>query len=78
MKISQVPISEFKARCLRMLDQVERDGSSLVITRRGKAIAKVVSVRPAARSLRGDWKGKVRITGDIVRFNAAEDWEAAR
>lgn len=61
-----------------MLDEVARDGGSLVITRRGKAIAKVVSVRPGARSLRGDWKGKVRITGDIVRFSVADEWEAAR
>ena len=78
MKETTLAASEFKAKCLRLLDDVAQTGSALVITKRGQPIAKVVPVARPARSLRGNWKGLVKIKGDIVHFDSAEDWESAR
>jgi hypothetical protein len=39
------------------------------------AIAKVLPVSATAKSLRGGWKGIVKIKGDIVKFNEAGVWE---
>ncbi len=44
--------SEFKARCLAVLDEIQETGRELTITKRGKPVAKVVPLEPA-RSLRG-------------------------
>lgn len=60
MKISA---SEFKARCLALLDQVHEGGEPVVVTKRGKVLARLVPAgdvdeRPWAR-LRGTatWHG---------------------
>ncbi len=77
MKSTLVSASEFKAKCLRLLDEVE-EGQTLIITKRGRKVAKVSPISPPRRSLRGSWKGLVKITGDIVRFDTSQDWESSR
>ena len=74
MKDSTVGASEFKAKCLGLLDEVAT-GSTLIITKRGRPIAKVSPVSAPAKSLRGSWKGIVKIKGDLVKFNEAGAWE---
>ena len=78
MKSHTVAASEFKAKCLRLLDEVEAKGEVLVITKRGRPVARVVPVSPPRRSLRGTWKGLVKIKGDIVHFDTSQDWESNR
>jgi len=78
MKETTLAASEFKAKCLRLLDQVEEEGATLVITKRGRPVAKVVPVSLPKRSLRGSWKGLVKIKGDIVHFDTSRDWESSR
>jgi prevent-host-death family protein len=78
MKEITLPISEFKAKCLRLIDDVETKGDRIVITKRGRPVAKIEPVAPEKRPLRGMWKDKVEILGDIVYFDTTEDWESAR
>ena len=67
-KIQEVAISEFKAKCLGLLDQVNKTKRPLRITRRGKPIADVIP--PAGEPEDGSWLGSmagtIKITGDIV------------
>ncbi len=66
--LEEVAISEFKAKCLSLLDQVNKTKKPLRVTRRGKPIADVVP--PAEKTTDRDWIGSMadtmRITGDIV------------
>jgi len=63
----KIAAGEFKARCLKLMDEVNRDGIELVITKRGEPVAKLVPVTPAeAPELFGCMRGTVRIHGDIV------------
>ena len=49
-----VSASEFKAKCLAMLDEVEARGRTFVVTKRGRAVARIVPLRPAGdRGLEG-------------------------
>jgi len=67
-----IAAGEFKARCLALLDDVERTGTPLVVTKRGRAVARVVPAeKPKARSLRGS---VVRM-GDVVS-STHERWDA--
>ena len=77
MKESTLAISEFKAKCLRLLDEVAERGDTLIITKRGRPIAKVVPMPRPYKSLRDSWKGLVKFKGDIVHFNVADEWESA-
>jgi prevent-host-death family protein len=72
-----VKASEFKAKCLALLDEVERTGNGLVITKKGKPVADVVPHRTPKRSAFGMWKGRVEITGDIISPIDVE-WEALK
>jgi prevent-host-death family protein len=61
-----IKASEFKAKCLAVMDEVARTGESVVITKHGKPVAEVVPHHPRKRNARGIWKGQLVITGDIV------------
>ena len=76
MKELTVTASEFKAKCLRMLDDVATEGAPILITKRGRPVARLVPVAGPPQSLEGSWKGLVEIKGDIVNFDTSADWEA--
>ncbi len=76
MKQTTLPVSEFKAKCLRLLDEIASNGHTLVITKRGKPIAKVSPVEAKWKPFGGSMKGKVKEIGDIVYFDTSDDWEA--
>jgi prevent-host-death family protein len=62
-----VSISEFKAKCLALLDRVGRTGRPLLVTRRGQPIAEVVKPSvPRSTDWIGSAASTARIVGDIV------------
>ena len=73
-----VTASDFKARCLRVLDDVHATRIEVVITKRGKPLARLVPIGPAPGSLRGAWKGMLRVRGDIVNVDWSAEFEATR
>lgn len=70
-----MPVSEFKAKCLRLLEDVETKGDRIVITKRGRPMAQVERIKAPKLRLRGMWEGVVEIKGDIVYFSD-DSWEA--
>ena len=72
--------SDFKARCLAILDQVRDTGEPVLILKRGKPVAQLVPARSqTARYPQDDLRGTVRIIGDVVAPAVPEeDWEALR
>ena len=78
MKEATLPASEFKAKCLRLLDEVAEHGHSLIITKRGRPLARVVPIALPGKSRRGTWKGVVEIRGDVVHFDSSGEWEVLR
>jgi prevent-host-death family protein len=76
MKEEIIPVSEFKARCLGLIDSLSREGRSLVITKHGKPVARITPIAERQVRLGETWKGMVRICGDIVHFDLSDDWES--
>ena len=78
--MKQIAISEFKAKCLAILDQVQKTKRPVRITRRGKPIAEVVPPSPESRKeIFGFMKGKMEIVGDIISpASDPDDWEVLR
>lgn len=79
--MQEVAISEFKAKCLALLEQVRRTRQPLRITRFGKPIAEVVP--PTTVIDRKKWFESMRDTfeihGDIVSpANDEDEWEVLR
>lgn len=71
-----VAAGEFKAKCLKLLDQVAESRETLVITKRGKAVAEVHPV-PDRGDFVGSMRGSVEILGDIISPIDVE-WEAMK
>ena len=74
---ADVPISaaEFKARCLKLMDEVARTGRPLVITKRGRPLVRLLPAQEEPRATFGCLRGSTRIVGDIVA-SAGETWSA--
>lgn len=71
--------SEFKAKCLALMDQVARTGQTVLITKNGRPVAELRAHRaPRAKSLIGLHKGRIAIRGDIVAPVGARLWEAIK
>lgn len=67
MVMKTLPAGIFKSQCLALMDEVEATHEPILITKRGKPVAKLVPVELEKKDdLFGRWEGKVRITGDIV------------
>lgn len=72
-KLKELSASEFKARCLKILDELEPQG--VVVTKRGRPVAKVIPLRTAQNAdLIGCMKGKVKIKGNV--FSTGIKWHA--
>lgn len=79
--MKQVAISEFKAKCLSLIEQVQKTKKPICITRFGKPIAEVSP--PSAEAQGADWfgsmKGEIQILGDIISpANDEDEWEVLR
>ncbi len=76
----EVSISEFKARCLALLEQVRTTHEPIRVTRHGKPVAEVVPPSPAVD--RSKWMGSLKdskIIGDIISpANDKDEWKALR
>jgi len=64
----EIAISEFKAKCLSLLDQVSKTKAPLRVTRRGKALADIVPASSDAeqRDWIGSMSGSTEIRGDVI------------
>lgn len=75
MKIKTISASAFRTRCFATLAEVTKKRKSIVITRRGKPVAKLVPVNAETGNIFGFFQGKGSITGDIVLpAFAKEEW----
>ena len=67
--------SEFKAKCLKLMDEVAETGDEIIITKNGKPVSRLVPYREKPESWFGRDRGKLKILGDIISPIDVE-WEA--
>ena len=77
--MKKIAAGEFKARCLTLMEDVRNTREPLVITKRGKPVAKLVPADDTEREFIGRLKGVFRVVGDIESpIEPPEVWESAR
>ena len=67
-------VSEFKAKCIGLLKQVQKTKKPLVVTLRGKPIARVEPVAKGKKRQLGALKGRMIIKGDIIKSDFDKDF----
>jgi prevent-host-death family protein len=77
MKERVLSATEFKTKCLAYLDEVERVGEQITITKRGRPVAVLRPVkRRIWKSPANSWAGRGKIVGDII--NTPWEWDCLR
>jgi len=70
-----IPAGEFKAKCLKLLDQVAETREPIIITKHGKPVAEIVPLPAKRVDIVGAMKGSVLWEGDIIS-PLEDEWEA--
>lgn len=74
-----IPAGVFKAHCLTLMDDVRTTREPVLITKRGKPVAKLVPAGKESREFIGRLKGVIEILGDIESpVEPPEAWESTR
>jgi prevent-host-death family protein len=73
-----IAAGEFKARCLAIMEEVRARREPVVITKRGQPMVKLVPVPRGKDEIFGFYRGRLKITGDVVSPLPAEDWGRLR
>lgn len=79
MKNRFVTATEFKAKCLALLDDISEHGGTITVTKRGRPMATVGPVKKKPlKSLEGAWAGKVYIPDEILMADTSDQWDLVR
>lgn len=76
MEPQQITATQFKARCLRLLDEVADTGQPLVVTKRGRAVARIEPPTERSRDLEGS--AKLNLSDDELINASMGEWEVER
>lgn len=71
--MKQIAAAKFKEQCLSLLDRVGTEG--IIITKRGKPVAKLIPIRAESAGLIGALRGRIQIKGDILSTGLRWDAE---
>ena len=75
--VRTIKASEFKAKCLKLMDEVAETGQEIIITKNGRPVSKLSPYRKIPDTFFGADKDKIKILGDIIEPLDIE-WEADR
>jgi prevent-host-death family protein len=74
-----IPAGQFKARCLKIMDEVQSTREPVVITKKGRPVAKLSPATAAPDDFLGKLSGVMKIVGDITQpTEDADVWDALR
>lgn len=75
--LKKMPAGSFKAKCLVVMDEVQANHETVVITKRGKPVAKLVPVNQMTDEIYGFLADRGSVVGDIITpALSSEDWGA--
>ena len=75
--MKKIAAGEFKARCLALMEDVQSTRQPIIITKRGRPVAKLVPVDEPKDDFLGRLKGVIKIVGDIESPIEPGTWESS-
>ena len=74
-----MPAGQFKARCLRVMEEVRSTREPVVITKKGRPVAKLVPTDDVSDDFLGKLSGVMKIVGDVTQpVEDPDAWESLR
>ena len=75
MDVKKMAAGSFKTNCLAVMDEVQAKHETVVITKHGKPVAKLVPINTETDEIYNFLKGKGAVTGDVVSpALSLEEW----
>lgn len=75
LSMKSMGISEFKSHCIRILKDLQRSRSPLIITHRGRPLARIEPIDGRGGRVLGALRHLGRIKGDLVHVDFTDEWE---
>ena len=75
--MKKIAAADFKARCLTLMEDVRSTRQPLIITKRGKPVAKLVPLDDTKDEFFDRLKGVIKIVGDIESPIEEDAWESS-
>lgn len=73
----EISVSQFKAKCLKIIESVEKGGETVIVTRHGRAAAQLIPVGDGqGASLFGRGRNKTLINGELL--STGDSWDAEK
>lgn len=72
--MKKIPASKFKSKCLSLLDEVNKKHETIIVTKHGKPVARLVPYLKNAKKQDNPLKGSIVFEKDIVG-PIMEDWD---
>lgn len=69
-----IAAGEFKAKCLKLLDEVAETREAIIVTKFGKPVARLLPIEAKRTQLRGAMRGSVLWEGDIISPLGEDAW----
>ena len=77
--VKTIAAGQFKARCLRLMDEVRATREPVLITKKGRPVAKLVPAESQVEDIFGCLRDEIKILGDIESpVVPLEDWDALK
>ncbi len=73
--VRTIKASEFKAKCLKLMDEVAESGQEIVITKNGRPVSRIIPYREKRKLVFGEMRGLIKTYADIVEPMPAEWFE---
>ena len=73
-----VTATEFKAKCLSLIDEVAKSGDTITVTKRGQPMATLSPVLKKRKSSRGILKGKLNIPDEVLMADYSDLYDCVR
>jgi prevent-host-death family protein len=74
-RMKKMPAGSFKTNCLAIMDEVQAKHETVVITKHGKPVAKLVPVNTETDEIYNFLEGKGSVAGDVVSpAISSEEW----
>ena len=73
--VRTIKASEFKAKCLQLMDEVAESGQEIVITKKGKPVSRLTPYHEKRKLVFGENRGLIKTYADIVEPMPAEWFE---
>jgi antitoxin (DNA-binding transcriptional repressor) of toxin-antitoxin stability system len=72
---NKIAMSHFKAHCLELIDNLQKNNETIIITKRNQAVATVTPINTSKKTLFGSLKDKAVICSNIVD-SLEQNWDA--